>query len=166
VLGVITGFFVDFLFRFKPSFIRYKEIHSMCESEHCGCDEGIFLPAVKHTLKIVLFIFIVSFVLNLLIAWGGEQWLSEFMTERTVLGPVLAGIVGLIPNCASSVIITQLYSSHILGLGTMMSGLLVGAGVGLLVLFRTNKNWKENLAILGILYVSGVFWGILLNGLA
>lgn len=163
VLGMITGFLVDFLFRFKPSPIRYKEIHSMCESEHCGCEEGIFLSAVKHTLKIFAFILLVSVALNFLIALGGEDRLADFMSERLVIGPLVAGVVGLIPNCASSVVITQLYLNHMISFGAMMSGLLVGAGVGLLVLFRTNKRWKENLSILGMLYASGVIWGIVLD---
>lgn len=163
VLGMITGFLVDFVFRFKPSPIRYKEIHSMCESEHCGCEEGIFLSAVKHTLKIFAFILLVSVALNVLIALWGEDQLAHFMSERLVIGPLVAGVVGLIPNCASSVVITQLYLNHMISFGTMMSGLLVGAGVGLLVLFRTNKRWKENLSILGMLYASGVIWGIVLD---
>ena len=133
VLGMITGFLVDFLFRFKPSPIRYKEIHSMCESEHCGCEEGIFLSAVKHTLKIFAFILLVSVALNFLIALGGEDRLADFMSERLVIGPLVAGVVGLIPNCASSVVITQLYLNHMISFGAMMSGLLVGAGVGLLL---------------------------------
>lgn len=160
VLGTVTGFLVDFVFRFRPFPIRYKEIHTMCESEHCGCEEGIFKSAVKHTLKIFAFIFLITVLLNALVVFFGEERLSTFMSGRPLMGPVLAGVVGLIPNCASSVVITQLFLNHLISFGTMMSGLLVGAGVGLLVLFRTNKRWKENLSILGILYVSGVVWGI------
>lgn len=160
VLGTVTGFLVDFVFRFRPFPIRYKEIHTMCESEHCGCEEGILKSAVKHTLKIFAFIFLITVLLNALIVFFGEERLSTFMSGRPLMGPVLAGVVGLIPNCASSVVITQLFLNHLISFGTMMSGLLVGAGVGLLVLFRTNKRWKENLSILGILYVSGVVWGI------
>ncbi|MCI8364220.1 MAG: arsenic efflux protein [Eubacterium sp.] len=163
VLGMITGFLVDFIFRFRPSPIRYKEIHSMCESEHCGCEEGIFSSALKHTVKIFLFVFLCSIVLGLLIELGGEARLAQFLSGCPVLGPLLAGIVGLIPNCASSVVITQLFLGGMISFGTMMSGLLVGAGVGLLILFRANKRWKENLSILCILYVSGVVWGIVLD---
>lgn len=163
VLGMVTGFLIDFILRFRPSPIRYKEIHTMCESEHCGCEESIFKSSVRHTVKIVLFIFLCSAVLNMLIAIVGEDSLVHFMSNRPVAGPVLAGIVGLIPNCASSVLITQLYLGHLISFGTMMSGLLVGAGVGLLVLFQANKRWKENLMVLGILYGSGVVWGILLD---
>ena len=93
----------------------------------------------------------------------GEDVLAGLILNRPVLGPVLAGVVGLIPNCAASVTITQLYISGVISLGAMMSGLLVGAGVGLLVLFRVNPDKKENLKIVGILYVIGVLTGIVIN---
>ena len=92
-------------------------------------------------------------------------FLAGLILNRPVLGPVLAGVVGLIPNCAASVTITQLYISGVISLGAMMSGLLVGAGVGLLVLFRVNPDKKENLKIVGILYVIGVLAGIVINWL-
>lgn len=160
IIGLITGFLVDFIFRFRPSAIRYKEIHTMCESEHCGCEDSIIKSALRHTAKIFVFLLIVSVGLNLLISLGGEDRLTGFMTDRPVVGSVLAGLVGLIPNCASSVVITQLFLGGVIRFGAMLSGLLVGAGVGLLVLFQTNRKWKENLLILAILYVSGVAWGI------
>lgn len=163
IIGGITGFLVDFVFRFRPAPIRYKEIHSMCESEHCGCEDGIFKSAVKHTLKIFIFIVIITSALNLLIAFFGEERLAMFMSGHPFAAPLLSGVVGLIPNCAASVVITQLFLNHMISFGAMMSGLLVGAGVGLLVLFRTNKRWREDLSILGMLYVSGVVWGILLD---
>lgn len=163
VLGMVTGFFVDFIFRLRPSMIRYKDIHTVCESEHCGCEKSVFKSAVRHTVKIFVIIFFVSAVLNFLIVLCGEDRLARMMTEQPFLGPVLAGIAGLIPNCASSVTITQLYIHHLISFGSMMSGLLVGAGVGLLVLFQVNKKWRENILILGILYFSGVTWGMLLD---
>ena len=159
-MGMLTGFLVDFVFRFRPSPIRYKEIHTRCESEHCGCDRGIFRSALVHTGKIFVFILLFTVILNVLI---GEERLAGFMSGRPLLGPALAGVVGLIPNCASSVVITQLYLSRLISFGTMMSGLLVGAGAGLLVLFQTNRKWKENLLVLTILYVTGTVWGILLD---
>lgn len=164
VLAVVTGFVVDFVLRFRPTPIRYKEIHNMCESEHCKCEEGILSSAIKHTIMIFLFVLGVTLILNLVIELGAEEQLEYVLTDWSVLGVVLAGLVGLIPNCAASVLITQLYLLNLLSFGAMMSGLLVGAGVGVLVLFRTNKKrWKENLSILAILYGSGVVWGILLD---
>lgn len=124
-----------------------------------------FLSAVKHTLHITFFIIVIGFVLNTALHFVGEDVLAGLILNRPVLGPVLAGVVGLIPNCAASVTITQLYISGVISLGAMMSGLLVGAGVGLLVLFRVNPDKKENLKIVGILYVIGVLAGIVINWL-
>lgn len=143
-----------------------EHIHGICEHENCHCEEdGIFLSAVKHTLHITFFIIVIGFVLNTALHFVGEDVLAGLILNRPVLGPVLAGLVGLIPNCAASVTITQLYISGVISLGAMMSGLLVGAGVGLLVLFRVNPDKKENLKIMGILYVIGVLTGIVINWL-
>ena len=143
-----------------------EHIHEICEHENCHCEEdGIFLSAVKHTLQITFFIVIIGFVLNVVLHFVGEDALANLILNRSVLGPVLAGLVGLIPNCAASVTVTQLYISGVISLGAMMSGLLVGAGVGLLVLFRVNPDKKENLKIIGILYVIGVLVGIVINWL-
>ena len=138
-------------------------IHELCEQENCHCERGIFVSAVIHTVKIFLYILVITFVLNLVIELVGEETLAGLLMNRPVLGPLLAGVVGLIPNCASSVVITQLFLSGTLGLGSMMAGLLVNAGVGVLVLFRVNRHRKENLTIVGMLYVIGVVAGIVLD---
>ena len=161
--NLYSGGIVDFVMRFRPNAIQYKDFHTMCESEHCHCEKSIGKSAFIHTFKILLFIFLCSLVLNFLIEIGGEERISEFLSSHAMFGPVFAAIVGLIPNCAASVLITQMYLGGILDFGSMISGLLVGAGVGLLVLFRTNKRWKENLSILGIVWVAGVFWGVIVN---
>lgn len=145
---------------------EHDHIHELCEHDHCHCEEdGIFLSAVKHTLQITFFIMVIGFVLNLILHFVGEDALANLILNRPVIGPVLAGIVGLIPNCAASVTVTQLYLRGVISLGAMMSGLLVGAGVGLLVLFRVNPDKKENLKIVGILYAIGVLTGIVINWL-
>ena len=102
-------------------------------------------------------------ILNFLIAVVGEDTLGQMMTAVPVVGQVMAALIGLIPNCASSVVITSLYVEGMLTAGMMMAGLLVNAGVGLLVLFRLNRNPKQNLMIVGILYLFGVLWGILID---
>ena len=143
-----------------------EHIHEICEHDNCHCEEdGIFLSAVKHTLQITFFIMVIGFVLNVVLHFVGEDALANLILNRPVLGPVLAGLVGLIPNCAASVTVTQLYLKDVISLGAMMSGLLVGAGVGLLILFRVNSDKKENLKIVGILYVIGVLTGIVINWL-
>lgn len=141
-----------------------KHIHDLCEQEHCKCEDGIWLSALKHTVKIAVFIVIVSFILNILIELVGEDSIKSFFSDIPVLGEMIAALVGLIPNCAASVIISELYLDGMLSAGAMMSGLLVSAGVGILVLFRMNRHrLKENIRVVITLYVSGVLWGVLIN---
>lgn len=169
VIGLISGLALDFFLRFT----RYKHktekrIHDLCEQDHCGCEEeeegSMWLAALRHTIQIIIFIFMITFVITLLVELVGQDALAGFMGRIPVLGVFLAGLIGLIPNCASSVVITQLYLQGLLGAGQMMTGLLVGAGVGLLVLFRTNRrHMSENIKITLILYVMGVAWGLLIE---
>lgn len=161
LIAIVAGFVIDALQKGKEE--EHHHIHEMCEHEHCNCEKGIFRSALTHTLHISLFIFLVTFVLTWAIHGVGEEALAGLVLNRPVLGPVLAGIVGLIPNCAASVVITQLYVEGAIGLGSMIAGLLTGAGVGLMVLFRVNEDKKENLKILGLLYGIGVISGIVLE---
>ncbi len=144
--------------------IEEKHIHDLCEQEHCNCEDGIWMSALKHTLKITVFILAVSFVLNIIIGIAGEDAIGRLLGDVPFLGEAMAALIGLIPNCAPSVIITELYLDGMLSAGAMMSGLLVSAGVGLLVLFRMNRHrLKENIMVVGTLYVTSVCWGLLIN---
>lgn len=171
VIGAAAGFVIDLLMRRKEHEHHHdhdhdhehSHIHELCEHEHCNCEKGIVRSAIKHTAQITFFIIIITFALHLILEFVGEDVLAKLILNQPVLGPVLAGLVGLIPNCASSVVITQLYVENAMSLGTMMSGLLVGSGVGLLVLFRVNHDRKENLKILGLLYLIGVVSGIVIE---
>lgn len=163
VIGMIAGFLVDFVLRKRHKDLEEEKIVDLCEREHCHCEHGIVKSALKHTLNIFIFIFIVNIVMGLLIHLIGEDKIAGFFSSVPILGPVVSGLVGLIPNCASSVIITQLYLDNVISVSTMISGLLVGAGVGLAVLFKTNKGIKENLKIVGLLYGIGVISGIILE---
>lgn len=165
LIGMIAGFVTDI---FLSNYILTKKqlitIDKMCETDHCHCERSIFKSSLKHTVQILIFIVIISFALNTAIYFVSEEVLSNFILDKMIIGSVLAGIVGLIPNCAASVVVTQLYLSNIISFGSMMSGLLVGAGVGILVLFRANrKRVKENIKIVATLYVFGVLAGILLD---
>lgn len=163
-IGMIAGFLIDFAIRLKHKEKEDKEkIIDLCEKEHCHCEHGIFQSAVKHTVNIFVFIVIITFIINLAIHFIGEETIAGFMLNRPILGPIISGIIGLIPNCASSVIITQMYLEDIISVGTMIAGLLVSAGVGLAVLFRINKGIKENIKITVLLYVIGVLSGIILE---
>ena len=163
-IGMIFGCLIDLIYR---KLLGKKEqepdIHHFCEHEHCKCGEGVLKPAIRHTLQIWVYIFLITLALNFLIEGMGEQALADFILNRPIIADLLAGIVGLIPNCASSVVITQLYLDGIIRFGTMMSGLLVGAGVGVLVLLRVNDDKKENLKIIGMLYIIGVVSGMVIN---
>lgn len=166
-IGMIAGFALDFAVRTLnkgKSSNGEIEIGHLCEHDHCHCDEeGVLKSSLHHTLKITLFLFLVSFALGMVIEFVGEDTLSGFITNKPIIGELIAGLIGLIPNCAASVVVTQLYLEGALSFGGMMSGLLVGAGIGLLVLFRSNENMKKNFQIVGILYTFGVIFGILIE---
>jgi hypothetical protein len=160
--GIIIGFIIDLIYRKKKQ--EHEHIHDLCEDEHCDCEhDGILLASIKHTLKIGLFILIANLLINLVIFKVGEDRLGSILLHHNVLSYFLASLVGLIPNCAGSVVITELYLSKLISVGTMLSGLLTGSGIGILLLFRTNKNLKENLSILGIIYFIGVILGLLVD---
>lgn len=162
VVGMVAGFIIDFVLRLKNKNKQEEErIIDLCEKEHCHCEHGIVRSALKHTLNIFIFILLITLVINILIYFIGEEAIADFVQYNPFLGPVVGGIIGLIPNCASSVILTQLYLENVIPAATMISGLLVGAGVGLAVLFKMNKGWKENLKITGLLYSIGVVTGII-----
>ncbi len=167
IIALISGVVVDA----ASHVIRYgfhadKHIHDLCEREHCGCEDeegGIVRSALIHTVKITGFIFLISLALSLIMGYAGEETVASLLTTVPLLATIVTGMIGLIPNCAASVVITQMYLEGLLTCGQLMAGLLVGAGVGLLVLFRTNNHHKENIAITATLLVLGICWGILID---
>lgn len=162
VIGMISGFVIDFVMR--KSNQKRKINYEICDEEHCDCHNGgLIKSTIKHTLNTVLFILIVSFILNVLMEIVGEENLSKIFLKNSIYGPFVSSIVGLIPNCASSVMITELYLGGVISLGATISGLLTGSGVAILLLFKENKDIKENLMILGLLYGIGVVSGIIIE---
>lgn len=163
-IGIISGLIVEYVY---THILKKQEgdldIHEICEEERCNCEHGLISSAATHTLKVFVYIFLISLGLNIIIGLVGEETLAGLFTGAPVIGELIAALVGLIPNCASSVVITQLYLDHIIGAGAMMAGLLVNAGVGLLILFRLNHDRVQNLKIIGTLYGLGVFWGIIIE---
>ena len=162
LIGMIAGFIIDLVLRFRKN-KEEEKIVDLCEKEHCDCEHGIVKSALKHTLNIFVFVYIITLIINVVIYFIGEETIAGFIQSNVILGPVIAGFIGLIPNCAASVILTQLYLENLISAATMISGLLVGAGVGLAVLFKTNKGVKENLKITGLLYGIGVGAGIIIQ---
>lgn len=166
LIAVAAGFTVDFLLsRFGKAHWVQKRIHDLCEQENCHCEEehSVWKSALIHTVKVFAFIFIVSVLLNLVLECGGEAVLERFASNHSVFAVLLTGLVGLVPNCAASVIITHLYVQSVISAGAMMAGLLVSSGVGILVLFRTNRPVLQNVKIVGILYTIGVAAGFALD---
>ena len=162
-LGVALGYLADFLFR---GLFSHKDIHSFCEREHCECEEeegSALHAALVHTLKIAGMLIGVTFVLNLILANVSPERLSGTVLAQPVLGALLLALLGLIPNCSVSVILTRAFLSGIIGLGGLFAGLLANAGMGLLVLFRTNRDMRENFCIVGICYIFSALTGILIG---
>lgn len=165
VIGIVAGFVIDFVLRLinKNKKIEEENIVDLCEHDHCHCEKGILKSSIHHTLSIFVFILIVTFIINIAIYFIGEENISNILLNKPILGPIVSSLIGLIPNCASSVIITNMYLKNVINVGTMIAGLLVNAGVGLVVLFKTNKKIKENIAIICLLYIVGVISGIVLE---
>lgn len=164
LIGAVSGLAVDGILRLHHDRSRSaKHIADLCQDDHCGCGESSSIPlaALTHTLRIGLFIFVITVLLSLAVEGFGEERVAAMLSGNPVSGTFIAGLLGLIPNCAASVTITQLYLDGLLGGGQMMAGLLVGAGVGLLVLVRANQRHpKENLKVILTLYGVGVAWGL------
>ena len=157
-MGLIAGLCIDAFFKGKRE--QHEHIHELCEHDHCGCEKGILKSAFLHTLQIAVFILIINLVLNIVLEQVGGEALSRWIWNKPVVGQLLSGAVGLIPNCASSVAITQLYLEGAMNFGAMISGLLSNTGVGLLILCRVNRHRGENLKIIGLLYGLSVAGGI------
>ncbi len=163
--ALIAGFGLDLALRSAKKKTP-STVEELCEHDGCQCQKGkILLPAVRHTLEVALFLALLTFLLNFAVHLIGEDSLAGFLTAFPLLGPVLAALVGLIPNCASSVVLTQLWLEGALSAGAMIGGLLTGSGIGLLVLFKTNRSVKENCFILLYLLLVGALCGVLLDAL-
>ena len=189
VLGVILGFAIDLVLRVvlgRTSLARVDESDAGDEQDEdtefdpsayscdCGCGEPltrgqtawwVVVNSAYRTFQVVVFIFVVSVLLNALIALVGEDALASFLSGNAVVATLVSGLVGLVPNCAASVVLTQLYIDGVLGFAPMIAGTLVAGGAGYLVLFRMNGNMRENAAIVGIVYALGVCAGLVMLGL-
>lgn len=189
VLGVILGFAIDLVLRVVLGRTSLAGVDESDAGEgqdedaefdpgayscDCGCGEPltrgqtawwVVVNSAYRTFQVVVFIFVVSVLLNALIALVGEDALASFLSGNAVVATLVSGLVGLVPNCAASVVLTQLYIDGVLGFAPMIAGTLVAGGAGYLVLFRMNGNMRENAAIVGIVYVLGVCVGLVMLGL-
>lgn len=183
LIGMIAGVIIDLVIRIvhkrknkkaieeaKTENIKIEEdndeieIGHFCEEVHCHCEEGsIFKSALKHTINIFIFIIIITFIINIAVHFIGEENIANLLYNKTIIGPLIAALIGLIPNCAASVILTNLYLEHVISAASMIAGLLTGAGIGIAILFKTNKNIKENIKIVILLYSIGAISGMILQ---
>ena len=171
IIGILCGFVIDGFCHIRNSRKTGQPedgedflIERLCEKEHCHCESGSIVgSALKHTVHIILFVFVITVLLNLAFLFLGEDRLTAVISSRPVSGMFLSGLIGLIPNCGASVLLTQMYLHGVLPASHLIAGLLDGAGVGLLILFRVNPDQKENLRITFLLYLLAVVFGMLIH---
>lgn len=166
IIGIGAGFAIDGitrLIRKDKTEEQEPSIEELCERENCDCGDRFVLSALKHTVYITIFLLIFTFILNIGIELVGEENIKSVVLDRPVLGSVLAALVGLIPNCASSVALTSLFVDGVLSSGALLSGLMVNAGIGLAILFRNNRPIKDSWRVVGILFGISVLCGILID---
>lgn len=175
-IGIFMGYMVDIAIKV---FVRKKDANNKKAVRIMGkkqvakesqpicmqscCVGPFWLVVIKRTAQVFAYIFALSLLLNIVIELIGEDTLASLFMNIPVLGHMISALIGLIPNCASSVIITELFLDEVITTGNLFAGLLVNAGVGILVLIRSNKNKKETFTVIGVLYVIGVLWGVLID---
>ena len=160
-VGIALGFIIDLTLRFMHVKKEDINIDEICDADDCHCENGMVRSALHHTLSVSFFVLAVTILVNILVFFIGDEALSGTLFTLPAISHLLSALVGLIPNCASSVALTRLAMSGVISTGAMMSGLFAGAGVGLLILFKMNKRYKENALIVAMLVIIGVLFGLL-----
>ncbi len=159
-VGIAAGFAVDLIRRLFKQKEEERDIGAVCREGECHCEgRSVWLAALIHTATVTLTVFLVSLALHLILHLVGEDVLAKVLNIHPLLTSAIAALVGLIPNCASSVALTELHIAGGLSTGALLAGLLTGAGAGVLVLLRVNRPVKDSLRILLVLYVIGVVFG-------
>ncbi len=178
IWAVVVGFLVDLIFRLTR-LDKHEHVHSHEHShdhdehkhefgehhhcEHCDSSRGIFSAALKRSMSVFAFVFITSLILHMVIDLVSEDKLRAVLMTDSLFQPLLAALVGLIPSCSTSIVVTELFASGALGLGSLTAALSAGAGIGMLVLFRVNRDYKKNFVLLGILYVTSALLGLIIE---
>ena len=160
-VGIFVGFAIDFILKIMNRAKEPINIDELCDEDNCHCERGILFSAIHHTVSIGAFVLVVTFAVNALVYFVGSENLAKIMYDKPFISHFIAAIVGLIPNCAVSVVLTNFALGGFITAGTMLSGLFSGAGVGLLILFKVNKNLKQNFTIVGIITASAIIFGLL-----
>lgn len=164
IVALIFGYLIYFIEK-KNRKQHHHHSHELCEHDHCGCNEhsGVIRPAVIHTIRVFGFLLLFTIIINIAVAFIGTERLSHILLSDSAFQPLLSALIGLIPNCASSVLLTQLYIEGTLSFGALISGLCTNAGTGLLVLFRDRSKFRENAKIVVLLYFCSIIPGIILH---
>ena len=169
-IGIAVGFALDFFFSVAPHESHahvHEGVDELCREEGCDCHgKSPFLSALIHTARVALFVLLASFLLGFVIELVGEENIAFLVQDIPIVGVLLSSLVGIIPNCASSVILSRLYLSGAISVGALLSGLLIGAGAGWLVLFRARRSLKKNLSLLLLLFAVSVAFGILADAIS
>lgn len=170
ILAIIIGVTMDVLItrkghkeETKSASMKNALSHAQCSYTCCHTNGGIWKSTLVHTFKVFMYILVINLILNGIIEAIGEESLGQILLANSVWQPALAALVGLIPNCAASIVLTEMYIAGSLSFGGLIAGLSTGAGIGLVVLFKANKSLKENLKIVGLLYILGTAAGMLIQ---
>ncbi len=163
IVAALIGFATDAVRRLIKCREEKINIDEICERDNCRCERGILFSAAHHTLTISLFVLAITLAINTLVFFVGEEPLGALINKIPYLAHLVSALVGLVPNCAASVMLSSLYVDGLISAGAMCAGLFSGAGVGILVLFKTNRRIKENLAVLGIVSAAGFVFGIIFD---
>lgn len=163
IIALTCGYAIYFIEKKKPKVHHHS--HDLCEHDHCGCSDhgGVLRPALIHTVKVFGFLLLFTIIIDFAVLFIGTDRLSHILLSESVFQPLLSAVIGFIPNCASSVLLTQLYIEGTLSFGSLIAGLCTNAGAGLLILFRDKSKIKDNLKILGILYLCSIVPGVILH---
>lgn len=161
ITAVLFGYVVSLIEKKFPA--PKKQVEDLCRNCKCEENDGVLVPAIRHTVNIYLFLIVIMFALNLCIELLGIEKFSAILLGNSVFQPLVAALIGLVPNCAASILLTELYLEGAISFASVIAGLCTGAGAGLIVLFRENRNVKENLIITFMLYVIASASGLLLE---
>lgn len=164
-VALIVGFVVDYLLRGRlvhSGLMREKEPIE-CPCTHEEGEESVFKAALLHTAQLLFWILLFSLLIHAGMEYFGSDLLSQWITSSQFWQPALAALVGLIPNCAASVLLAQLYLAGSITFASLTAGLCSAAGIGLVVLFKTNKSKKKSFAILAILYLASLAAGLVIG---
>jgi hypothetical protein len=160
-VAAFVGITIDTFYRCITKHKPCATINDCCDGS-CHCEEhGIIHGALHHTASVGVFILLCTFLLNVVLFFVGKDSLSYIISSVPILGHVIASLLGLIPNCAVSVVLSTLYAENVISLGIMLSGLFTGAGAGILVLCKTHKCKKEVLITLTLTFVAGLIFGLI-----